>query len=419
MMGKYMHKIMVVEDEAVIAIRLQERLTEMGYHVVGISYSGEEAMKQARRLRPDLVLMDIMIPGKMDGVVVAKWVKAELDIPVIFLTAFSEDKIIERAKQAKPYGYIVKPFQDRELKASVEVALYKKETEKALKEREENFRTLAENANDGILIAVEEGEYVYANQRAAEITGYGVFELLKTTIQDIVHPDDFGKIEEMYRHIFAGKKFQRLFETTIVRKDGNEVPIEITSARSIWYGHPAAILIFRDVTERVKAKIALQEAHHELELRVKERTKDLEIKTKSLEEMNTAMKVLLKKREEDKIEIEDNVLTNVKELVMPFVDKFRETQLDGQQKTFLSIIESNLNEIISPFTRRLSLEYLNLTPTEIQIANMTKHGNTSKKIAKIMNISPRTVDTHKKNIRRKIGLEGKRANLRSYLLSLH
>jgi len=278
---------------------------------------------------------------------------------------------------------------------------------------------LAENANDGILISVEEGEYVYANQRAAEITGYGVFELLKTTIQDIVHPDDFEKIEETYRHIFAGKKFQRLFETTIVRKDGNEVPIEITSARSIWYGHPAAILIFRDITERVKAKNALQEAHHELELRVKERTKDLEIKTKSLEEMNTAMKVLLKKREEDKIEIEDNVLTNVKELVMPFVDKFRETQLDGQQKTFLSIIESNLNEIISPFTRRLSLEYLNLTPTEIQIANMTKHGNTSKKIAKIMNISPRTVDTHKKNIRRKIGLEGKRANLRSYLLSLH
>jgi DNA-binding NarL/FixJ family response regulator len=293
-MGKNMNKIMVVEDEAVIAIRLQERLTAMGYHVVGISYSGEDAMEQARRLRPDLILMDIMIPGEMDGIAVAKLVKTELDIPVIFLTAFSEDKIIDRAKQAEPYGYIVKPFQDRELKACVEIALYKKE---------------------------------------------------------------MGK--------------------------------------------------------------ALQEAHNELELRVKERTRDLEIKTKSLEEMNIAMKILLKKREEDKIELEDNVLTNVKELVMPFVDKFRKTQLDEQQKTFLSIIESNLNEIISPFTRRLSLEYLRLTPSEIQIANMTKHGNTSKKIAKIMNISPRTVDTHKKNIRRKIGLEGKRANLRSYLLSLH
>ncbi len=249
-----MNTIMVVEDEAIIAIRLQERLTAMGYHIIGISYSGEEAMAQARRLRPDLILMDIMIPGKMDGIAVAKSVKTELDIPVIFLTAFSEDKIIDRAKQAEPYGYLVKPFQDRELKACVEVALYKKEMEKALKE-----------------------------------------------------------------------------------------------------------------------------AHDELELRVKERTRDLEIKTKNLEEMNTAMKVLLNKREEDKIEIEANVLTNVKELVMPFVDKFRETQLDGHQKTLLSIIESNLNEIISPFTRRLSLEYLNLTPTEIQIANMTKHGNTSKK----------------------------------------
>jgi len=414
-----MNKIMVVEDEAVIAIRLQERLTAMGYHVIAISYSGEEAMAQARRLRPDLILMDIMIPGKMDGVAVAKSVKKELDIPVIFLTAFSEDKIIDSAKQAEPYGYIVKPFQDRELKACVEIALYKKEMEKALKEREENFRTLAENANDGILIAVGKDEYVFGNRRAAEITGYGVSELLKTTIQDIAHPDDLEKIKETYRHIWAGKPFQRQCEITIIRKDGNKVPVEMTSARSIWDGQPAAIVIFRDITERVRAEQALQEAHHELELRVKERTRDLQIKTKSLEEMNIAMKVLLKKREEDKTELENNVLTNVKELVMPFVDKFRETQLDGQQKTLLSIIESNLNEVISPFTRRLSLEYLNLTPTEIKIANMTKHGNTSKNIAKVMNISPRTVDTHKKNIRRKIGLEGKRANLRSYLLSLH
>ena len=235
----------------------------------------------------------------------------------------------------------------------------------------------------------------------------------------VAHPDDLEKIKETYRHIWAGKPFQRQCEITIIRKDGNKVPVEMTSARSIWDGQPAAIVIFRDITERVRAEQALQEAHHELELRVKERTRDLEIKTKSLEEMNIAMKVLLKKREEDKIEIEDNVLTNVKELVMPFVDKFRETQLDDQQKTFLTIIESNLNEVISPFIRKLSLEYLNLTPTEIKIANMTKHGNTSKNIAKVMNISPRTVDTHKKNIRRKIGLEGKRANLRSYLLSLH
>ena len=128
---------------------------------------------------------------------------------------------------------------------------------------------------------------------------------------------------------------------------------------------------------------------------------------------------MLKKREEDKTELEDNVLTNVKELIVPYFEKIKKTKLDDQQEAFLSIIESNLNEIISPFTREMSLKYLNLTPTEIKIANLIRHGSSTKKIAEIMNVSPRTVETHRKNIRRKIGLEGKRANLRSHLLSLH
>ncbi len=93
-------------------------------------------MEKARSLLPDLMLLNIMIPGKLDGITVAEIVKAELDIPVIFLTAYSENKIIERAKQAEPYGYIVKPFQDRELKAVIEVALYKKEMARRLRESE-------------------------------------------------------------------------------------------------------------------------------------------------------------------------------------------------------------------------------------------------------------------------------------------
>jgi DNA-binding NarL/FixJ family response regulator len=126
-------KILIVEDEAVIALRLQKRLKEMGYDVPDIAYSGEDAVVKAGRLGPDLVLMDIMIPGKLDGIEAAKTVKAEFDIPVIFLTAFSEDKIIKRAKQAEPFGYILKPFQDREIKAAIEVALYKKEMEEKLR----------------------------------------------------------------------------------------------------------------------------------------------------------------------------------------------------------------------------------------------------------------------------------------------
>ena len=141
----------------------------------------------------------------------------------------------------------------------------------------------------------------------------------------------------------------------------------------------------------------------------------MELKTKSLEELNTAMKVLLKKIEEDKIEVEQNVMTNVRELIAPYFDKIIKTKLDDHQKAFVSILESNLNEIVSPFTRKLSRKYLSLTPKEIQILNMIKIGYPSKKIAKVMKISPRTVDCHRKNIRSKIGLCNKKANLRSHL----
>ncbi len=133
-MQKRMIKIMIVEDEAVIALRLQQCLTAMGFDVVGVAYSGEEVVETARDLRPDLILTDIMIPGKLDGIQVAEIVKSALDIPVIFLTAYPEYKIMERTKQAEPYGYIVKPFQDRELKDAIEVALYKKDMERQLKE---------------------------------------------------------------------------------------------------------------------------------------------------------------------------------------------------------------------------------------------------------------------------------------------
>jgi DNA-binding CsgD family transcriptional regulator len=131
------------------------------------------------------------------------------------------------------------------------------------------------------------------------------------------------------------------------------------------------------------------------------------------------MKVLLKKRQEDKIEIEDNVLTNVKELIEPYLEKINKTNLDDQQRMLLSILESNLNEITSPFSRRMSQKYLNLTPTEIKIANLIRLGTSTKKIAKLLKSSPRTIETHRKKIRGKIGLQQKKANLRSYLLSIH
>jgi DNA-binding CsgD family transcriptional regulator len=166
-------------------------------------------------------------------------------------------------------------------------------------------------------------------------------------------------------------------------------------------------------------KLRVKALEDEFSLQVKEQTKQLELKIKSLEELNRGLEVLLQKREKDKIEIEDSILANVKMLITPYLEKIKKTKLDEQQKVFIDIIESNINEIVSPFSRKMSIKELNLTPMEIQIANLIIQGASSKKIGKIIGISSRTVDTHRKNIRKKIGLDQKRANLRSFLLSLN
>lgn len=129
-----MSKILVVEDEAIILLQLEEILHALGYTVAGLAASGEDAVEKARRLKPDLVLMDIVMPGRMNGIEAAKIITEELDIPVVFVTSYADDTIIEKAKSVKPYGYIVKPFNELVIKATVEVALFRKTSEQ--KERD-------------------------------------------------------------------------------------------------------------------------------------------------------------------------------------------------------------------------------------------------------------------------------------------
>jgi PAS domain S-box-containing protein len=169
----------------------------------------------------------------------------------------------------------------------------------------------------------------------------------------------------------------------------------------------SCIQITRNITEEVPAEKALQE-----------REKELKVKTMSLEEVNTALRVLLKKRDEDKTELEEKVLSNVKKLVVPYLEKLEKTGLNDSQKTYVGILESHLNDIISPFLRTLSSKYLNISPTEIQAANLVKQGKTTKDIAESLNSSIRAIEFHRNNLRNKLGLKNKKANLRSYLLSL-
>jgi DNA-binding CsgD family transcriptional regulator len=218
--------------------------------------------------------------------------------------------------------------------------------------------------------------------------------------------------------------------------------VEVYSGPIMLHGKQLLYSIIHDISKRKQAEEKLRKVHDGLEQRtaelvrlneklqqeiearkqveqeLKKREAELEIRTSELEEVNSALRVLLKRRDEDKTELEEKVLYNVKELVVPYVERLKSGALDAKQTAYVSILESNLHNIVSAFAHKMSSKYLGLTPTEIQIANLVKQGRTTKEIAEILNSSDRTVEFHRKNIRKKIGIVNRKVNLRSHLLSM-
>ena len=162
--------------------------------------------------------------------------------------------------------------------------------------------------------------------------------------------------------------------------------------------------------------IALQNSILQKKLQIY--TERINEQRKYLEETNSSFKILLDQRERDKLDLEENILSNIKNIVDPFLDKLKESNVSDKQKIYINVIELHLKEIISPFTRRLASKYVNLTPAEIQIATLIKQGKTTKDIADLLNLSLRTINFHRDNIRDKLGLKNEKVNLRSHLMTL-
>lgn len=290
------------------------------------------------------------------------------------------------------------------------------EQEKSLRESEQKYRAIFEQSVVCIVLVDTYGTLIEFNRRVHEILGYTREEFMAMHITDIDADKSHDEIIAHHKAILM--MGSDTFETRLRTKDG-ELRHMLTTSTPIRINNKTYFQnVTLDITGRKNAEKHLMESHEKLEKRVEERTAELRMKTESLEEVNTALKVLLKKRDEDKTELEDKVLTNVRNLILPSLAKLNKTKLDTAQQSYLCVLEANIDDIASPFYHRLSTQLLNFTPTEIEVSNMIKQGSTTKAIASYFNLSTRTIDFHRRNIRKKMGLNNEKINLRTYLLSM-
>jgi len=260
-MGKT--RILIVEDEALLAKTIKYHLRNLGYAVCGVASSGEEALRMAEKARPDLVLMDIVLQGKMDGVETAERMRRRLNAPIVYLTAHGDDTTLHRAKITEPFGYILKPFEDRELRAGIEIALYKHAMEERLRDSERWLATTLMSIGDGVIATDRDGLVSFMNPVAETLTGWKRERALGKNLNDVFHVVN-AKTRKKAENL-AGKIVRKgvvvglANHSLLIARGGKEIPIEDSGApiKDDEGNVIGVVLVFHDVTERRQQEAAL------------------------------------------------------------------------------------------------------------------------------------------------------------------
>ncbi len=233
-------KVFIVEDEMIVALDVRSRLEHLGYQVVGTAYSGESALVQIGELMPDVVLMDVVLPGSMDGVEVGARVREQLDIPVVYLTAYSNDELIKRIQITEPFAYVLKPFEEVEVHAALQIAVMRHRLEGSLVEQKQLLTATLDTIDDGVIVTGDDGSVRFMNPAAERLTGWSLGEAARHPLHDVYNLTDEG---------------------TLISKDGTTRHIRSRShlmkdVAGNWLGF---VHSFVDVTEREASRRALYE----------------------------------------------------------------------------------------------------------------------------------------------------------------
>jgi PAS domain S-box-containing protein len=307
--------------------------------------------------------------------------------------------------------------------------------ERALRASEKNFRALAENAYDGIMIVAENGSIVYVNNRLSEITGYRVNELCRLRLADICHPAEVQKATQWHRLRLEGQPVPPRDQTIFRKKDGVAFLVEVTDSKTVWLDKPAVLKIMRDITLRTRIEETLGKVHNELERRVKEQTKkllaageelerkqkellrhrkDLEKASQELVQTNTALSVLARNIDKKRDAVEKKIARTISARIMPLVEELQADKIPESSRAKLEVLSVFLKNLTPDTAKGLEI-IVSFSTMELRVATMIKNNFSSNQISRLLHLSLHTVKTHRRSIRKKLNINNSKINLTSYL----
>lgn len=296
-------KVLIVENEGIVALNVQRRLEGLGYSVVANVASGEDAIDAAIETTPDLVLMDIKLEGTVDGIEAARQIRDRFQIPVVYLTAYTDDETLNRAKLTEPHGYILKPFEARDLGTTIELALYKHQMEQQLREREQWLRTTLKCIGDAVITTDPQGLITFMNPVAEVLTRWNQEEVIGHDLTNV-----FQTINEITREVVENPVERALREgitvglenhTLLIRKDGTEIPINDSAApiKNDLGQILGAVLVFHDNIEQQQSEALLQRENARLEVEVVKLTEQLRQTHEQLKQVDEQLQAEIAQRQ--------------------------------------------------------------------------------------------------------------------------
>lgn len=282
-------RIFIVEDEKIVSRDLQNVLESMGYEVAGVATSGEEAVGLIPGLRPDIVLMDIMLKGRMDGIEAAERVRSELEVPLIYLTAYADDMTLQRAKITEPYGYLLKPFDERDLSIAIEIALYRHRMENRVRASERWLSATLKNIGEGVAAVDADGKVVFLNPHGEVLTGWPADEARGKPVEEVFNvlparggAENTGEVTLMTTGMPDPSTHD---DFILVDRGGGRKHVEFSASiiRDEKDAVTGGVLSFRDISGRRKAEEELRRHRDHLEEMVLERTAEIRAANEKLQ----------------------------------------------------------------------------------------------------------------------------------------